>query len=49
MGNRQAGFKIDNVTQVRIGRHTTVIIGLKSALSAAAARCQGMKRRFSNE
>ena len=33
---------MDDVTQIRIGRHMTGIIGLKQALVEAAARCKGM-------
>lgn len=33
---------MDDVTQIRIGKHMTGIIGLKPALASAAARCQGM-------
>jgi hypothetical protein len=33
---------MDDVTQMRIGKCMTGIIGLKSALAAAATRCQGM-------
>ncbi len=33
---------MNDVNQIRIGKHMTGIIGLKPALSEAAARCQGM-------
>jgi len=33
---------MDDFTQIRIGKHMTGIIGLKSALADAAARCKGM-------
>jgi small redox-active disulfide protein 2 len=33
---------MDDVTQIRVGRHLTGIIGLKSALAEAATRCKGM-------
>lgn len=33
---------MDDITQIRIGKHMTGIIGLKSALAEAAVLCQGM-------
>lgn len=33
---------MEDVTQIRVGRHMTGIIGFKSALAGAAARCKGM-------
>lgn len=33
---------MDDVTQIRVGKHMTGIIGLRSALSEAAARCNGL-------
>lgn len=33
---------MDDVTQIRVGKHTTGIIGLKAALEEVAARCKGM-------
>jgi small redox-active disulfide protein 2 len=33
---------MNDVTQIRIGKHMTGIIGLKSALADAAMRCKGM-------
>jgi hypothetical protein len=33
---------MNEVTQIRVGKHMTGIIGLKPALDAAAARCKGM-------
>jgi len=33
---------MDDVTQIRIGRHMAGIIGLKSALAVAAEQCKGM-------
>lgn len=33
---------MDDVTQIRVGKHTTGIIGLKAALEEAAAGCKGM-------
>lgn len=36
------GFQMDDVIQIRVGKHMTGIIGLGSALAEAAARCKGM-------
>jgi small redox-active disulfide protein 2 len=33
---------MDDLTQIRIGKHMTGIIGLKSALADAVVRCKGM-------
>jgi hypothetical protein len=33
---------MNDVTQIRIGKHMTGIIGLKSALADAAVRCKDM-------
>ncbi len=33
---------MDDITQIRIGKHMTGIIGLKAALAEAAASCKGM-------
>ncbi len=33
---------MDEVTQIRVGKHMTGIIGLKSALAETAAQCKGM-------
>lgn len=33
---------MDDVTQIRVGKHMTGIIGLKSAMAEAVTRCKGM-------
>ena len=33
---------MDDVTQIRVGKHTTGIIGLKAALEEVASRSKGM-------
>ncbi len=33
---------MNEVTQIRVGKHMTGIIGLKTALDETAARCKGL-------